>query len=66
MFVEVRSRSRADYGGAAASITAAKQARLILAARHWLVRHGEAPCRFDCVLIQDGQIEWVKDAFRAD
>lgn len=66
VFVEVRLRTRADYGGAAASITAAKQARLILAARHWLARHGEQPCRFDCVLIQDGQVEWCKDAFRAD
>ena len=63
VFVEVRLRSRSDYGGAAASITAAKQARLTLAARHWLARHGERPCRFDCILIQDGQIEWLKDAF---
>ena len=66
VFVEVRARSRSDYGGAAASITAAKQARLILAARHWLVRHGEQVCRFDCVLIQAGEIEWLQDAFRAD
>lgn len=66
VFVEVRLRSRNDYGGAAASITAAKQGRLILAARHWLARHGEAPCRFDCVLIQDGKLEWLKDAFRPD
>jgi len=62
----VRSRSRADYGGAAASITAAKQARLILAARHWLARHGEQPCRFDCVLIDGGRIDWLKNAFAAD
>jgi putative endonuclease len=55
-----------QLGGAAASITAAKQARLILAARHWLARHGEQACRFDCVLIQDGRIEWLKDAFAAD
>jgi putative endonuclease len=66
VFVEVRLRSRADYGGAAASITAAKRARLVLAARHWLARFGEAPCRFDCVLIHGGRIEWVKDAFAAD
>lgn len=51
VFVEVRLRSRGDFGGAAASITAAKQARLILAARHWLLRHGETPCRFDCILL---------------
>lgn len=66
VFVEVRLRSRADYGGAAASITAAKQARLILAARHWLARHGEQPCRFDCVLIDGGRTEWLKNAFAAD
>ena len=69
VFVEVRVRSRSDFGGAAASIGAAKQARLILAARHWLVRHGETPCRFDCVLL-DGRdpptIEWLRDAFAAD
>lgn len=66
VFVEVRLRSGKGYGGAAASITAAKQARLILAARHWLARHGEQACRFDCMLIQDGRIEWLKDAFAAD
>ncbi len=69
VFVEVRLRSRSDFGGAAASITIAKQARLILAARHWLQRHGETPCRFDCVLL-DGlepkNIEWIRDAFLAD
>lgn len=64
VFVEVRVRSGMGYGGAGASITAAKQARVIIAARHWLARHGERPCRFDCVLIQDGELEWVKDAFR--
>jgi putative endonuclease len=69
VFVEVRLRSRGDFGGAAASITATKQARLILAARHWLLRHGETPCRFDCILL-DGldpkNIEWLRDAFAAD
>ncbi len=66
VFVEVRLRNGRGWGGAAASITAAKQARLILAARHWLARHGQQACRFDCVLIQDGELEWIKDAFAAD
>ena len=69
VFVEVRLRSRGDFGGAAGSITSAKRERLILAARHWLVRHGETPCRFDCVLL-DGldthHIEWLRNAFAAD
>jgi putative endonuclease len=69
VFVEVRLRSRSDFGGAAASITAAKQARLILAARHWLLRHGETPCRFDCILLdglESKNVEWLRDAFSAD
>jgi putative endonuclease len=67
VFVEVRLRSRSGYGGAAASITAAKQARLILAARHWLARSGreDIPCRFDCVLIDGERLDWVRDAFSA-
>ncbi len=68
VFVEVRLRTRSDFGGAAASITATKQARLILAARHWLLRHGETPCRFDCMLLdglESKNIEWLRDAFSA-
>ena len=66
VFVEVRLRRRADFGGAGASITAAKQGRVIMAARHWLARRGhcEASCRFDCVLMDGNHIEWLKDAFR--
>ncbi|PKO84187.1 MAG: YraN family protein [Betaproteobacteria bacterium HGW-Betaproteobacteria-11] len=67
VFVEVRLRTSSGFGGAAASITAAKQGRLILAARHWLARsgHGESPCRFDCVLIDGEQLTWLRDAFSA-
>ncbi|MCF8178348.1 MAG: YraN family protein [Sulfuritalea sp.] len=69
VFVEVRSRSSGEFGGAAASITVSKQARLILAARHWLLRHGETPCRFDCVLFDGpdaGTLKWLRNAFTAD
>ena len=38
VFVEVRLRRRSDYGGAAASITAAKRARMIAAANLYLAR----------------------------
>lgn len=67
VFVEVRLRSRGDFGGAAASITTAKQNRLILAARHWLARSGreDIRCRFDCVLIDGERLDWVRDAFSA-
>jgi putative endonuclease len=62
VFVEVRLRSRRDFGGAGASITAAKRARLLLAARHWLARHGEMPCRFDCILMDGDGMQWLKNA----
>jgi putative endonuclease len=70
VFVEVRLRSRSDYGGAGASITATKRRRLIMAARHYLARRGaDCDCRFDCILMHDlseSSIEWIRNAFAAD
>ena len=65
VFVEVRLRTNASYGGAAASITTAKQARLVAAASLYLARLPDTPpCRFDAVLL-DGldasRIEWLQD-----
>lgn len=69
VFVEVRLRTRRDFGGAGASITATKQRRIILAARHYLVGKPECDCRFDCILLDgldEKRIEWIKNAFSAD
>ena len=69
VFVEVRLRSRSDFGGAGASIGAAKRQRLILAARHYLLGKPACDCRFDCVLLASldpAGIEWLRDAFSAD
>ena len=69
VFVEVRLRRNTGFGGAGASITPAKQQRLILAAQHYLQTHGEQACRFDCVLLaelDENTLEWVRDAFTAD
>jgi putative endonuclease len=70
VFVEVRLRRNANYGGAAASITAAKQRRIVLAAEHYLSakRWQNADCRFDCILLDrlsEAAIEWLQDAFSA-
>ena len=68
VFVEVRLRSRADFGGAAASITGHKQRRIVLAARHYLAAQPERPCRFDAVLLDSldaGRIQWLRNAFDA-
>lgn len=71
VFVEVRLRRNGGFGGAGASITAAKQRRIVLAAQHYLAAHRkhDCDCRFDCLLLDgtsERDIEWVKDAFSAD
>src|SRR5574343_1140519 len=43
VFVEVRQRSDTRFGGAAASVGATKQARIVQAARHYLMRAGSEP-----------------------
>ena len=67
VFVEVRLRKNDDFGGAAASIGARKQKRIIAAAQHYLTGLREVPpCRFDAVLLNDlsgERIEWIRDAF---
>lgn len=66
VFAEVRLRRNRDYGGAAASITAAKRQRILGAARHYLSGRPERPCRFDVILLDaldPDHIEWIKDAF---
>ena len=67
VFVEVRLRTRSDYGGAAASIDGAKQRRIAIAAQHYLARRGAPPpCRFDVVLLERldaRRLEWIRGAF---
>jgi putative endonuclease len=66
VFVEVRARANTTHGGAAASITARKQARLILAAQVFLqARREPPPCRFDVVAIDGGEIAWLRNAIDA-
>ncbi len=65
VFVEVRSRSSETYGGAAASITAAKREKLLKTARHYLAGVSPLPpCRFDAVLVsgEPPRIEWIRNA----
>ena len=66
VFVEVRARAATTHGGAAASVGGVKQRRIVLAARHYLMRHKSPPaCRFDVVAIDGNHIEWLKAAFDA-
>ncbi len=72
VFVEVRARVNAAYGGAAASVGWHKRQRVLRAARHYLLayagEHDALPpaCRFDVVTFEGGRLAWLRDAFRED
>lgn len=73
VFVEVRYRRSAAFGGAAASVDANKRRKLVLAAELFLAAHRECarlPCRFDVVAahgdVDAPDFDWLRDAFRAD
>jgi len=70
--VEVRQRASLEFGGALASVTGAKQRKIIRATQFLLRRETQwrnLALRFDVLAIEglpDGahHIDWVKDAFR--
>jgi putative endonuclease len=73
VLVEVRSRSRRDYGSAASTIGHVKQRRCALAARHLLLTRRELRrlrARFDVVAIDPPGVPggvpvvtWIRNAF---
>lgn len=64
VFVEVRARRTTAQGGAAASVGFAKRRRIVFAARYYLKRLREPPaCRFDVVLLEGENIQWLRAAF---
>jgi putative endonuclease len=64
VFVEVRLRTNAFFGGAEESIDTPKRERVIAAARAYLARMAvEPPCRFDVVTLDGGKPRWIRAAF---
>ena len=66
VFAEVRLRRAAAYASAAESITAAKRARLLAAARLFLAGRAPVDCRFDVLLLDalaPERIRWIRNAF---
>jgi putative endonuclease len=64
VFCEVRARRSTAHGGAAASISALKQQRIVFAAQHYLLRFAALPpCRFDVVTVDAGRVDWLPAAF---
>jgi putative endonuclease len=71
VFVEVRYRRAGGFGDGIDSVTAAKQAKLVRAARAFLADHPRLAthaCRFDVLAIGDdtGAPDWRRNAFEAD
>jgi len=78
VIAEVRLRSSQAYGGAAASVNARKQRRVVRAAQQLLLQHREyarLPVRFDVLVVSVPQaaaataaaapVEWIRHAFEA-
>lgn len=71
VFVEVRARVSAEFGGAIGSITLQKQKKIIKTATHYLTTnnlYNTCNGRFDVISVQGAasQIEWIKNAFGTD
>lgn len=71
VFVEVRARRHAAWGGAVESVDRRKQEKLVIAATLFLQqqsRWANHPCRFDVVAIDTGsekpaRLNWIRNAF---
>ena len=71
VFVEVRYRASGGFGSAAATVGAQKQARILKAARHFLMmqpQYAELSMRLDVIAISGSQeaqpvIRWIRSAF---
>lgn len=73
-FIEVRYRESLDFGGASASITTAKQRKIVKSALYYLSVQTQPvrdALRFDALLIQrhaGGELDfnWIRNAFYAE
>ncbi|WP_249671813.1 YraN family protein [Pseudomonas abieticivorans] len=71
VFVEVRYRLHAGWGGALESVDARKREKLVVAAQVFLqkeARWADHPCRFDVIALegtagQAQRLNWLRDAF---
>jgi putative endonuclease len=68
VIAEVRTRADERFGGAAASISHAKQRRIIATAALFLDHHPQlrhCRVRFDVIVVKNGRVEWLPHAFDA-
>jgi putative endonuclease len=68
VIAEVRTRADERFGGAAESISHAKQRRIIATAALFLDHHPQlrhCRVRFDVIVVKNGRVEWLPHAFDA-
>lgn len=67
--VEVRYRSRSDYGHAAETVTRTKRERIVRSTQEFLLanpKYNRYAVRFDVVGVNaDGALDWIESAFEA-
>lgn len=66
VFVEVKYRRTSGSGCALAAVDYRKQRRICRVADYYRYLHGfgdNVGVRYDVVAVQDGNVQWVKDAF---
>ncbi len=68
VFVEVKKRSSAAFGGPVAAVTATKQRRIARAATQYIKANSLKfdSIRFDVICILDGKLEHILNAFTPD
>jgi putative endonuclease len=66
IFVEVRYRNSASFGGAGESVSMSKQRKLIRTASYYLTKtklHNSVSCRFDVICFTQQTPHWIPNAF---
>ena len=66
VFFEVKARNSTRFGFAAEAVGSVKQKKICRTADYYRMRHhisGFEEIRYDCIVIEQGNITWIKNAF---
>ncbi len=63
VFIEVKTRSNANYGKGYESVNKNKCEKIIRTAEQYMLNHTDKLARFDVISIDDGEISHIENAF---